>query len=239
MIAVRVLCPFVILLSLTACGKPASVSQNIRVYAGPRSILGEGLVTADIMKLWGPNRYAELAGRFQQAVQDRPDWLLQLTQSVRPGEPLPYDRRMGLSAAEYAEFLKLANQLSVAKTDESTLSFTKKGEDAFVLEGGPGLEDVTGIEIDLENDVVRTPFGELTDRKDSDVSDNSAIGPWTGVRWKTDRVDADSGVGIAASFELGQLKESGRSFIHYDVRGARRDGAVRIRHILFFDPPVE
>lgn len=132
-------------------------------FRGPHDVIVGGKFTVDVMELAAPPRANELNQRLKQAVGQNPNWWLEHVKKASPGEPLPYDARLGLSKTEYDEFLELSKKMTTVKKAEATILVVDKGDDVYVLDGGQQLQDfITGIEIDLRNDKVRTPFGNLT-----------------------------------------------------------------------------
>jgi hypothetical protein len=215
--------------------RPSTAITKLQEFDGPHDVIVEGRLTVDIMQIVGPPRLIEFGQRIQQAVRANPDWWLQQVENRTLGEPLPYDPRLGLSKAEYDEFL--AMKMATQKKAEATLVVTKKEDNVYVFDGGRALPDFTGIEIDLKNDVVRTPFGVLTERSEIDASKDSALGAWVGTQWKTEKLDVNGITGTVAKLAVGKLKPSDRGVIYYDVKNVSLDGKIRISHVLNYDLP--
>lgn len=193
-------------------------------------------MTVDVMELVAPRRAMELAQRLKRAAQKDPDWWMARVKKAKPGDPLPYDPRLGLSESEYREFL--AMRATMRKKTQATLAVSAKGDQVYALDGGESLPDFTGIEIDLKNDLVRTPFGVLTHRAEISTPEDSALGACDGVEWRLEKLDPDAMSRTAAKLLLGTLKRSGRCVINYEVKKLGAEGMTRIAHTLEFDPPA-
>ena len=206
-------------------------------FDGPHDVLVAGQLTVDVMELAASRRFTQLAGRLQKAARENPTWWLDHSKKSKPGEPLPYDARTGLSEDEYREFLAL--KMTVRKQGEAKLNVKSDDlEEVFILDGGEALADLTGIEIDIKNNVVRTPFGVLTERTEIDVTDEgSALGAWVGTQWKLENPDANGITGTVVKVGLGKVKKSGRCVVLYDVKRIKLDAKMRISHILMYDVP--
>lgn len=213
----------------------SGAAESAKEFRRPEDVISEGRFTVDILELVAPARLNELALRFQQAAQENQEWFLEHVQKAAPGQPLPYDARFGLTESEYAEFLELSKVMTMQKTSEATLKIASIGDGAYQLDGGRKLADFTGIVIDLKNDRVQTPFGDLTEKSVVNSTEKSAIGLWTGVQWKLDAFDEEKMDGVIAKFSVGKLNETGRCVIYYDVRAIGSDGQARITHVLNFD----
>jgi len=72
------------------------------------SLLPADGTVMDVMELKAPPRLEELAAKLQQTVAKDPEWWLAHVRKAKPGEPIPYDARLGLSKEEFDEFLSLA-----------------------------------------------------------------------------------------------------------------------------------
>lgn len=216
----------------------AATATTTHKFDGPRDVVCEGRVIVDVMEIGGPPRANELAQRLQQAARENPGFWLEHAKRPKPGEPLPYDSRLGLSEAEYKEFLSLAKKLTMRKKAEAALVVATEDNEVFVLDGGEALPDFTGIVIDLKGDLVRTPFGVLTERSEIDAPEDSAFGAWVGTQWKLNDFDPSGITGTAAKLAVGKLRQSGRSVIYYDVRRISLDGKTRISHVLNYDMPA-
>lgn len=222
--------------------KPAPATTSSKAasdeFTDPREVLVPGEITVDVMGLAVPQRAEEIGQKFKQALSKNPDWLVELSKKRKPGEPLPYDERMGISKAEYDEFINLSQKLTARKMKEAPFSVTQKSEDVFVLDGGKELNDLTGIEIDLKQDQVQTPFGTLTERSVINAPEHAALGAWKGVQWQRTQTDSNGITGTVAKLAIGKLKQLGRCVLYYDVRKMTTDGKkTRISQILNYDIP--
>lgn len=183
------------------------------------------------------DRQAELTTRLIQAAQTDPAWWEAQLREAQPGEPLPYDPRCGLSEAEYKEFLTL--RPSFRKAGEATLEVTANGARrlAFaVVDGGKQTDWIAGYEIDLEQDVVRTPWALLANRSESHIDSGAVLGPWDGVRWNYDQVAEDGKSGTVASLTLGRIRASGRCMLEVTVQHLGEQ-TFNLRQTLLYDPP--
>lgn len=203
---------------------------------GLDKILVDGQLVVDEMELAAPARIVELSQRFAEAARKDPAWWLEHVKKAKPGAPPPYDARIGLSEKEYEEFLTAGQQVIARKRSQATLLIKKKGEGVYLFDGGQALSDLTGIEVDLVRDHVRTPFGILDKRSDVSAPDNSPLGKWTGVQWKLQERAADGVKGTTAELAIGTT-ENGRRIIYYDVKKYDANAKMRITRILNFDLP--
>lgn len=234
-------------LSLVLCSCVAAATLNAQPTPATQSVTGEALrrllpmgkLSAQIMELAAPPRMAVLSSRLQAAARSDPAWWTAHVQAARPGEPLAYDARLGLTEAEYKEFLALADSIRIRPVAPVELHISA-APGGWRLEGGASLPELDGIVIDTLAWEVQTPLGKASVVKAITANANQqATGPWDGVQWqRTDTSIVTTGSGTAITFSLGRLQDSGRVLLYYDAKQAA-GGALTARagRILTFEPP--
>ena len=202
------------------CHAPSETSTTDQtkreiVINGPRDYLGPvGFKAADIMQAAYPPKMLALTRRLQQAQQDDPALFISLISQAQPGEPMPYDERIGLSKSEYDEWLNLSKEISTQKVAEGEIEiarFAAAGPNAFVVDGQGELAKFKQVVINFDRNTVSVPG--MTLKEPSDVhADKSMFGAWDGIQWK--KMDHSG----RAEFSIGVLRDSGRYLMHYEVQ---------------------
>jgi hypothetical protein len=197
----------------------------------PGQVLSAGSLPVAVMEVVGPPRLNELSGRIAAALRSDPSWWNEVVGRTPAGQPLPYDPRMGVSRAEYDEFLMLGDQRTLQKRSDAIVQVIERNNGALELDGGDALRDLTGVVIDLKNDRVQTPFGVATERTTLNPS-KSVFGAWNGVQWSL------RAPGTSVKFAVGVLRPSDRGILFYEVKAQKTNGLmqdlVRITHVLTF-----
>ncbi len=214
-------------------GSGAAIDAN--TFKDPREILVPGTHDVDVMELTAPLRTRVLLARFKAAMQANPDWWSKYVEEHAEERPLPYHPNFGLTKAEYDEIGKGENGLTAEKRADAKLTIMEKRPGVLVLNGNGDLPDLLGVEIDLNKDLVRTRYGDLTERSETNASESTALGAWKGVGWKLNSVDLEKMTGAIAKFHVGRVTASGRNVIYYDVKELTPDGRKRLTNILLFD----
>lgn len=215
-----------------------AVAQRAFPLDSVRALLPAGTLRMDAMDLAPSPRMAELAARLQAAIQRNPEWFQEQVRRARPGEPLPYDERLGLTRAEYDEYQRLAAGMGLRKVAEAPLTVRAEGS-RLVFDGGAGLADLTGVAIDLQADRLLTPLGDAGgSREVHNDGEGAAMGAWDGRTWSLEEVSPDGRDGKVVSLSVGRLRESGRGVLYWQARQVRGGQPVlRIVRILFYDVP--
>lgn len=194
-------------------------------------------VQAEVLREWAPPRLQELAGRIQQAARADPEWFRQHVAASKPGQPLPYDARLGVTEEEYREFLALSTTLEYrpALTVPLALMSTPAGwrvPDDFAL---PSLR---GLEIDTVGDVIRTGYGALATRDKVEASEQQhATGRWSGPEWMLETLDPATLTGVVARFAVGKLEASGLTLVYFNAKEARDGKVLRQAMVILRLPP--
>jgi hypothetical protein len=224
------------LLALSAAGAQSSDRASAVTGAAVAQLLPIGVVAADVMEIAAPPRFTELTTRLQAAARRDPAWWTAHVRAARPGEPLAYDARMGLTEPEYREMLALADSMVIRPAARAELKISAAAR-GWRIEGGPSLPELQSVEIDTVVGDVRTPMGRAGSAKRIRANENQRVtGPWDGVQWQHEDASIAAGSGTAITFALGRLRESGRVLLYYDAKQAA-GGALTARatRILRFD----
>lgn len=209
----------------------ATPAASQSVGATLRELLPTGSVRVEVLELWSPPRLGELTRKLQRAVRADPEWWQAHVRRALPGQPMPYDARLGLTEAEYRSFLQLSDsvQMRPARTDSLVLEAIPSG---WRFAESTGLEILRGIEIDTVQGIVRSEFGDLSPSTPIEPSAaQKATGQWGGPQWRREEVDVATSTGTVASFAVGR-HATGHTIIYFDGRQAEH-GQMTTRASVF------
>ncbi|MBI4243302.1 MAG: hypothetical protein HY606_04355 [Planctomycetes bacterium] len=194
----------------------------------------------DVMTLGTSARCQELVLRLQQGVGRHPDWWLTYMKDVEPGRPLTYHPNFGLSEDEYKEFLGCTKTgMELIKKGEVEVFVKHEGAERYVLNAGNQLPELSGVVVDLNEQVVETPFGVCKQVSRVEASAGQTVtGPWSGYQWKFEKggreLDQMKTVGqlmdldiTLVQFALGRFQGVSRGIMRYKVerlRGGLKEG---------------
>ncbi len=182
--------------------------------ASPVSALPEGRVKVDVMKAVTSPRAAELTEKLRSNAQlDREQWIADVRQP-QTDERLGWNERLGLTREEHAELQRLGHTTALEKTAEAEVSFVRSPDGRIVLQPDASLPELTGIVIDVDHDVIQTPFGTTTERATVMASE---LDSWSGVEWKLDTPGDLPGTGTTVRVAIGQFHD-GRGILVYDAK---------------------
>ncbi len=227
--------------SLNAAAMPSTLAAQTRLAPDskqgearkladrPADILRAGKIKVDVLDAVLPPRAMELGVKMQKAMEADPTYFLKAVQKAKPGEPLPYDPHCGLTKEEYAEFLKLFDERKIAKVAEAEIEIKEKSPSVFVFDGGESLPDLTGIEIDLDKDEVRTRIGTAKKQEEYATSADAPIGKCTGVEWSSEKA------GSVIRVSISRQHASGKGCVYFRVMSPTANPPAKIRRVICFD----
>ena len=189
-------------------------------------------VEGHFMRVTLPPRANELAEKMMAAIGKNKGWLLDAIKKSSPGEPLPYDERLGLTEAEYKEFLALSKQMTLKEIAVHEIHVVRNSDNTISLVVGKDeMPTLSALKFDLAKNTVSTPFGELANPKPVDLSakgEGGALGPYKGLSFHLETVPGDlNGTakwsdfsGKTVSMILGKMADGTKRFIYYEASAA-------------------
>ncbi len=155
-----------------------------------------------------------ISRQYRHAVQDNMDWFKKAVTSNKPGQPLPYDRHMGVTEAQYEHLLHMKSD---ARAGAAVKVEVKRAADGGVslVPDGEAAEVLKGISFPPDEKSAVTPVGTLSILNDIHQRDAAApIGVWNGVEWaEVAATDAKPSAKIA----FGKREADGSGVMYYQV----------------------
>ncbi len=202
-------------------------------------------IEVDVMEPATTPEIDALTRRFQLAVAANRDWFVEHSKKAKPGEPLPYDPRLGLTRDEYDKMTAAMKNLKLRKQRTAVITIGQQAEGEYVVNGDQSLPALSGVGVDLVQDNVSSLYAEAKNGKPLDTTDSALVGAVRGADWRYSYVSDDRNTTVFFTFAVGQLKGQGknkenekdktRGFIYFKaiaVTPGVRDGG---EYILYFD----
>ena len=146
-----------------------------------------------------PKEIEQYVAKVEEAARADPAWFKIYSKSAKPGIPLPFHEKLGLSKEDYAAYNKLWDERRMVPLKDGNvvvrLEQSKPGE-WMIRVSGKGAP-LSLLRYQQGKDVVKSPNGELVRLKDIDADPRSILGRWTGHEWRFEEEDT-----------LGKIKEN-------------------------------
>ena len=199
------------------------------------SILPQDGASLDVLQPALPGRLEELAGRVQQAVASDPTWFAEHLKKAERGQPLPYDEKLGVTAAEYDELLALTKTGTMTPVAIAALSLSRT-DGRVVFNFGEDFPGMERVELDLNSDTVSAPAGVASVRKRI-IAREVWPGPWNGFQWSSHGVEDIRAAG-GFKFAIGRMVENGRGILYYRTFPDSPSSGEVVRYVLMYDLPT-
>ena len=159
--------------------------------------------------------------QFRTAVSNNMDWFKKAVTGNKAGQPLPYDRRMGISEAQYGQLLHMKADF-IAGAPVSIKIEHKDGKVSFES-SDPAAAALSKVSFPASETTAETPFGKLDIFNRIHQEDARApIGVWTGAEWAHVAPTRDEAAENAeelpsAKIAFGKRDPSGEGVMYYQV----------------------
>lgn len=179
-------------------------------------------VKAQIGVVLPPPEIDKYVAKVETAARKDPKWFREFSGTAKPGLPLPWDARLGLTQEEYAEYLELWNKRQFKSMADVMLMLRQTSGDTWSLTSTGEASMLTTLRYTAKTDVFRSPNGELKRIDDIKADSSSVLGEWTGMEWK---FEEETGLGkTKENFALGQFADKKYGLIVYRAQELSSEG---------------
>lgn len=165
-----------------------SLIASVRAAEAPKAFAGlfeqDIPVKGQIGMVLPPKEIDRYVAKVESAARKDTKWFREYTKQSKPGVPLPYDERLGLTKEEYAEYVALWNKREFKPMAETMLLLRQGNVGIWSLTATGDASAVSTLRYDAKQDVFRSPNGDLKRIDDIKADESSVLGAWTGQEWK-------------------------------------------------------
>jgi len=152
-----------------------------------------------------PPEISNYVSKVEKAAKADPKWFREFSSAAKPGAPLPYDERLGLTKTEYEEYLALWNKREFRPVEEVMLVLRQTTGDTWAITSTGAASVFSTLRYSAKEDAFTSPNGALKRIEDIKAEPTSILGEWTGQEWK---FEEDTGLSkIKENFALGKLSD--------------------------------
>ena len=169
-----------------------------------------------------PPEIDKYVAKVETAARKDPKWFREFSGLAKPGAPLPYDERLGLTKTEYDEYLVLWNKREFKPMEEVQLLLRQTAGDTWSITSTGGASSISTLRYAAKTDSFRSPSGELKRIDDIKADSTSILGEWTGMEWK---FEEETGLGkTKENFALGRFADKKYGVIVYRAQELSSEG---------------
>ncbi len=169
-----------------------------------------------------PPAIDKYVAKVEVAARKDPKWFREFSSQAKPGVPLPYDERLGLTKEEYAEYLALWNKREFKPQEDVMMLLRQSGSGTWSITSTGGGSSITTLRYTEKDDIFRSPNGDLKRIEDIKADSTSILGAWTGHEWK---FEEENSLGkTKENIALGRFTDNKFGLIVYRVQELSTEG---------------
>jgi hypothetical protein len=169
-----------------------------------------------------PPEIDKFVAKVKTAARKDPKWFSEFSAQAKPGLPLPFDERLGLTKEEYAEYLDLWSKREFKAMEEVMLLLRQSSSDTWSITSTGGASTISTLRYSSKEDVFRSPNGELKRLEDIKAEPSSILGEWNGLEW---RFEEETSLGkTKENIALGRFADNNFGLIVYRAQELSTEG---------------
>ena len=174
-----------------------------------------GKIEGHVMRLGVAPEDQAIDRQFRSAVQNNMDWFKKYVTGQKSGIPLPYDRRMGVTEAQYTKLQHMKADFQPGEPIEITITKGADGRISFASKDEKAAELVK-LSFPADEKAAETPYGNLAIFNEIHQKDEKApVGIWNGAEWA--KVEESGSAMPSAKIAFGKRDPSGEGVMYYQV----------------------
>ncbi len=197
-----------------------SAAEVPKIFAG--LLLQDVPLKGQIGVVLPPAEIDKYVAKVETSARKDPKWFKEFSGAAKPGAPLPYDERLGLTKAEYDEYLALWNKREFKAIEDVMLLLRQGAGDTWSITSTGEASTFSTLRYSPKEDVFRSPNGELKRIEDITADASSILGAWSGMEWK---FEEETGLGkTKENFALGRFADNKYGIIVYRAQELSSEG---------------
>jgi hypothetical protein len=179
-------------------------------------------VRAQIGIVMPPPEIEKYVVKVEEAARKNPEWFKEVSAKAKPGAPLPFDEKLGITKEEYDEYLKLWAAREFKPKEDVALVLRQSGPDQWSITCTGTAATISTLRYSAKEDVFRSPNGELKRIDDINADPSSILGAWTGHEWRFE--EENTLAKIKENIAVGQYADKKFGLLVYRVQEISSEG---------------
>ena len=184
-----------------------------------------------------PPEINKFVAKVEAAARKDPKWFREFSAKSKPGIPLPYDERLGLTRQEYTEYLSMWEKRDFKAMEEVTLVLRPASGDSWTIIATGEANMISTLRYLPKEDVFRSPNGKLKRIEDINADASSILGEWTGREW---RFEEENTFGkTKENFAVGRFANKPYGLLVYRAQETSTEGTRLLDRSLVLRFPIK
>lgn len=214
----------------------------IQAVAGQAPDVFDGLLRPDapvkgqIGMVVPPKEIDKFIAKVEGAAQQDMKWFREYTKNSKPGVPLPFHEKLGLTKEEYAAYLALWEKREFKGVEDVMLLLRKGAGGSWMITGTGNAAGISTLRYDSKTDTFRSPNGEMKRIDDVNADPQGILGAWTGKEW---RFEEETGLGkTKENFAIGRVSGQPYGLLIHRVQELSSEGTRLLDKSLVIRFPI-
>jgi len=145
-------------------------------------------VKGEVGAIIPPKEMSKYISKVQAAAKADPEWHKEYSKEAKPGVPLPWNEKLGLTKEEYADYIKLWDQRKFKAVQPVVIRLEEpKPGEWMIRVSGVGMQ-ISLLRYEPKTDLFKSPNGELARIEDINAEERSILGAWKGHEWRYENI---------------------------------------------------
>ncbi|MCW1883600.1 hypothetical protein OKA04_02600 [Luteolibacter flavescens] len=180
------------------------------------------MIKGEIVVVVPPKELDKYIVKVEESARKDPEWFREHAKKGKPGVPLPFDERLGLTKEEYDDYLKYWGKREFKGIEAVPIRLSAGSDGRWNIIVGGRAATLSTLKFDPKTDSFKSPNGELKRIEDVAADANSTLGAWTGHEWK---FEEKSGFGtIKENFAIGKTGDKKYGLLVYRLQEVSDQG---------------
>lgn len=196
------------------------ISQAIAADEAPKIFDGLFKVNTPVKGQIGmvlpPAEIDKYVAKVQAAARKDEKWFIEYSAASKPGLPLPYHEKLGLTKEEYADYMKIWKSREFKAKEDVMLWLRESPGSTWTITATGEASPISTLRYDAETDTFQSPNGKLTRLEDISADETSTLGAWTGKEWK---FEEENSLGkTKENFAIGTMADKKHGLLVYRLQ---------------------
>jgi len=179
-------------------------------------------VRGEIGVIQPPPEIDRYVAKVADAARLDPKWFEEYSAQGKPGAPLPFHEKLGLTQQEYQDYLKLWGMREFKGIENVLLLLRENTGGTWTLTSTGEASTLSTLRYYPDKDIFSSPNGELGRIEDIDAAADSILGAWKGPEW---RFEEETPLGqTKENFALGRLAGDKLAIVVYRFQEVSSEG---------------
>jgi len=157
-------------------------AETPKIFAG--LLTKDVPVNAQVGIVLPPPEIDKYVAKVEAAARQDPKWFKEYSAKAKPGVPLPFHEKLGLTKEEYDEYRKLWEKREFKSVEEVNLMLRETLGGVWTIAATGSASSISNLRYDEKADTFRSPNGELKRIEDVKADADSILGAWSGGEWR-------------------------------------------------------